>query len=179
MPSPQPRLLLKWLSQSQPCCDLPVACPPRLFAAWQDRPATEPFASESDPPCSASVHHLPDLHELRLHIRQLSWRRDRHLCGFLVCVFATSETDWLSSTFCASVVEISSVLLATVCVQTRIVHETCWAGSHMWTGLIAVRDLQLGSCCQREMLWCGSPLWIVHWWSRPVLSRASRLNFLL
>ena len=86
-----------------------------------------------------------------------------------VCLFATAETDWLSSTFSASVVEISSVLLATVCSQTRIVHEICWAGSHMSTGLTAVRDLQLGGCCQREMLWCGSPHWIVHWFSRHVL----------
>ena len=112
-----------------------------------------------------------------------SWRRARLLCGFLVCVFgilhATSETDWLSSTFSVSVVEISSVLLATVRSHTRIVHETCLAGSHMWTGLAAARDLQLDSCCQREMLWCGSQLWIVHWLSRAVLCRASRLNFLL
>ena len=79
---------------------------------------------------------------------------------------ATWETDWLSSTFSASVLEISSVLLATV-----------WAGSHMWTGLTVARDMQLGSCCQREMFWCGSQLWIVHWLSR--LVRTSRLNFLL
>ena len=52
--------------------------------------------------------------------------------------------------------------------QTRIVRETRWAGSHLWTGLTAVRDLQLGSCYQREMLWCGSELWIVHWLSRLV-----------
>ena len=66
--------------------------------------------------------------------------------GLLVCVFrifnAASETDWLSSTFSASIVEISSVLLAAVCYQTHSVHETCWAGLHLWTGLNAVRDLR-------------------------------------
>ena len=56
-------------------------------------------------------------------------------------------------------------------------HETCWAGSCMWTGLTVARDLQPGSCCQREMLWCGSQLWIVYW-SRLVLCRTLRLNFL-
>ena len=122
---------------------------------------------------------LPDLHELRLHIRQLSWRRARHLCAFLVCVFVILETCWVSSTFSSSVVEISSVLLVTVCSRTRIVHETCWAGPHMWTGLTVVRDLQLGSCCQRDMLWCGSQLWIVHWLSPLVFCITSRLQFLL
>ena len=48
----------------------------------------------------------------------------------------------------------------------------------MWTGLTAVRDPQLGSCLQREMLWCASHQWIVHWLSQLVLCRTSRLNFL-
>ena len=39
------------------------------------RPANEPLVPESAPPCSVSVHLLPDHHELRLHIRPRSWRR--------------------------------------------------------------------------------------------------------
>ena len=88
----------------KPCCDLPAGCLSPLFDCWQGRPATEPLIPESAPPCSVFVHLLHDLHELRLHLRQRSWRRARHLCGFLVRVFATSEADWLSSTFSPSVV---------------------------------------------------------------------------
>ena len=74
-------------SRSRPCCDLPAACLPPLFAGWQGRTANEPLVSESAPPCPVSVHLLPDHHELRLTIRQRSWWRARHLCGFLVYVF--------------------------------------------------------------------------------------------
>ena len=109
-----------------------------LLANKQGRPVTEPLALESAPPCSVSVHCLPEHHELRLHIRPRSWRRARRLCGFLVCLLgfldAILKTDWLSSTFSASVVEISSVLLAIVCSQTRI--AASHAGLDLACGLV-------------------------------------------
>ena len=41
LPSPPLRLLLRWLSRSRPCCDLPAARLLPLIAGWQDRLANE------------------------------------------------------------------------------------------------------------------------------------------
>ena len=130
-------LLLKWLSRSRPCCDSPAACLPLLFADQQHRFSTEPFACESDPFCSASVHLLPDIHELRLHIRQIAWTAAIAPGGAFLS--ACSRNLGLF-TISISVVEISSVLLASVCSQTRVSHETCWTKSHMWICLTSKRQ---------------------------------------
>ena len=47
-----------------------------------------------------------------------------------------------------------------------------------WSDCCSRLALQPSSCCQREMLWCGSQLWIVYWVSRLVLCRTLQLNFL-
>ena len=59
LPSPPLRLLLRWLSRSRPCCDLPAARLLPLIAGWQDRLANGTLVPESAPPCSVSVHLLP------------------------------------------------------------------------------------------------------------------------
>ena len=158
------------------------------FSDWRiSRPSTELIAHDFAPSCSVPVHILSGHHELRLHTIQRPWRRARYLRGFLVCAFkilyATSETDWPSSTFITFFVEVLSILFATVCFQTRVVHKTCSAGSQLQTGLFVARDLQLGGCCQRSdccVVRCSdSPLWLLRCLSRLVRHFISRLNFLL
>ena len=136
---------MRWLSRSRPCCDLPAACLPPLFAGWQSRPATEPLVPESAPPCSVSVRLLPDLHEVRLHISttvleartppvRLFWSVCSHLWKLIGCR-PRSPPRLLKS---------SPSSLATVCSQTRIVTRHAGLDLTCVTGLTAARYLHCG-----------------------------------
>ena len=146
-------------AQLRSSCSLPASS-----LRWQERPATEPFASESDPPYSVSAYLLPDLHELRLHIWQRSWRRARRLCGFLACAvgsfYATSETDWLSS----NVLRLGCWNLVRLACHCLLSNADCTRYLLGW-----ISPVDWSDCCSRPALQ------LVHWLSRLVLCRTSRL----
>ena len=117
--------------------------PPQSLHSWDSagqfsnrrlsRPSTELIAHKSTPPCWLSDQLLLDHHELRLHIIQRSVR----------CHSRTSPRSLNSRPTCWT------LLLSNRVLSTRLQHVY-----HMWTCLIAARDLL---STQRS----DSPMWIV------------------
>ena len=114
-----------WTTCTQVCSTSLCPCPP---SAWS------PQASSSQRPTVLTARSLP-----------------ARLSGLYVQNPVRNFGNWLAIVHVLHLGRWSLVRLVCHCLlSTRVVHKTCCAGSHLWIGLTAARDLQLGGCCQHN-----------------------------